>query len=79
MPFGLVNTPAVFQWFINEVLWDTLNQYSFVYLDDILIFSNSPEEPEMKFDIWNLMVNIVLVVRDSFIEGEVNLGNIFRE
>ncbi len=39
MPFGLVNAPAVFQAFINDVLREMLNQFVFVYLDDILIFS----------------------------------------
>ncbi|MCJ8732691.1 hypothetical protein PDJAM_G00214120 [Pangasius djambal] len=44
MPFGLMNAPAVFQRFINEVLQETLNHYAFVYLDDILIFSSLLEE-----------------------------------
>ncbi|KAI2650240.1 Transposon Tf2-6 polyprotein [Labeo rohita] len=44
MPFGLVNAPAVFQAFINDVLRDTLNKFVFVYLDDILIFSSSYQE-----------------------------------
>jgi len=39
MPFGLVNAPAIFQAFINDVLREMLNQFVFVYLDDILIFS----------------------------------------
>ncbi len=42
MPFGL----AVFQALINNVLRDMLNQFIFVYLDDILIFSGSSEEHE---------------------------------
>lgn len=42
MPFGLSNAPAVFQALVNYVLCDMLNQYVFVYLDDILIFS--PDE-----------------------------------
>ncbi len=44
MPFGLTNAPAVFQALINYVLRDMLNQFAFVYLDDILIFSSSPNE-----------------------------------
>lgn len=46
MPFGLTNAPAVFQALINDVLRDLLNQFVFVYLDDILIFSKSLEEHE---------------------------------
>lgn len=39
MPFGLINTPNVFQALVNNILWDMLNEFVFVYLDDILIFS----------------------------------------
>lgn len=44
MPFGLTNAPAVFQALVNDVLRDLLNRSVFVYLDDILVFSHSPEE-----------------------------------
>ena len=44
MPFGLTNAPAVFQTLVNDVLRDMINRYVFVYLDDFLIFSRSPEE-----------------------------------
>ncbi len=44
MPFGLANAPAVFQAFINDVLREMLNHFVFVYLDDILIFSDSLQE-----------------------------------
>lgn len=40
MPFGLTNAPAVFQALVNDVLRDYLNKFVFVYLDDILIFSD---------------------------------------
>lgn len=39
MPFGLTNAPAVFQALDNDVLRDMLNDFVFVYLDDILNFS----------------------------------------
>ncbi len=41
LPFGLTNAPAVFQGMVNNVLGDMINQFVFVYLDDILIFSPS--------------------------------------
>lgn len=44
MPFGLTNAPAGFQALVSDVLRDVLNQFVFVYLDDILIFSGFPEE-----------------------------------
>ncbi len=44
MPFGLSNSPAVFQALVNDVLRDMVNQFIYVYLDDILIFSTSLQE-----------------------------------
>ena len=44
MPFGLKNAPAVFQSFINSVLRPFLEKSVILYLDDILIYSNSIEE-----------------------------------
>lgn len=44
MPFGLVNSPSVFQSFINDVFRDMVNRWVIVYIDDILIYSNSLTE-----------------------------------
>lgn len=44
MPFGLTNAPATFQALINDALRPYLDVFIIVYLDDILIFSKSPEE-----------------------------------
>lgn len=44
MPLGLSNAPEVFQALVNDVLWDFLYRFVFVYLDDILIFSHTPED-----------------------------------
>lgn len=43
MLFGLTKAPAVFQSLINDVLRDRLNQFVYVYPDDILIFSTTAE------------------------------------
>ncbi|KAG1935767.1 retrotransposable element [Pimephales promelas] len=42
--FGLSNSPAVFQALVNDVLRDMIDQFIYVYLDDILIFSSSLQE-----------------------------------
>ncbi len=42
--FGLSNAPAVFQALVNDVLKDMVDQFIYVYLDDILIFSHSLQE-----------------------------------
>lgn len=44
MPFGLTNAPTTFQALVNDVLRDMLYKFLFVYLDDILIFSETEEE-----------------------------------
>ena len=44
MPFGLCNTLAIFQRFINDIFRDLLDVCVVVYLDDILVFSRSKEE-----------------------------------
>ncbi|KAI2661123.1 Transposon Tf2-9 polyprotein [Labeo rohita] len=44
MPYGLVNAPSVFQNFIHEVLREFLHHFVVVYIDDILIYSQSEAE-----------------------------------
>ncbi|KAI2666700.1 Transposon Tf2-6 polyprotein [Labeo rohita] len=44
MPFGLANSPSYFQAFVNEVFRDMLNRWVIIYIDDILIYSNSVTE-----------------------------------
>ncbi len=41
MPFGLANSPSVFQAFVNDIFRDMLSQFVIVYINDILIYSDS--------------------------------------
>ena len=44
MPFRLINVSATFQTFINNVLWEYLNQFIVIYLDNILIYFKTKEQ-----------------------------------
>ena len=44
MPFRLTGGPASWQRFINDLLWEYLNDFCTAYLDDILIYSTSMKE-----------------------------------
>ena len=44
MPFRLTNMPATFQCFMNDIFGDLLDVCMLVYLDNILIYSDSEEE-----------------------------------
>ena len=44
MSFGLTNAPATFQRLMNEVFREYLGKFVLIYLDDIMIHSDGPEE-----------------------------------
>lgn len=46
MPFGLANAPATFQAYVNKALSDLLDTCVVVYLDDIVIYSQTREQHE---------------------------------
>ena len=44
LPFGLTNGPATYQRYMNDVLFEYLDDFCTAYLDDILIYSEDPTE-----------------------------------
>jgi hypothetical protein len=41
LPFGLTNGPATYQRYMNDVLFNYLDDFCTAYLDDILIYSDN--------------------------------------
>ena len=44
MPFGLTNAPVTFQHLMESCLGDMHLKWCIIYLDDIIVFSKTPEE-----------------------------------
>jgi hypothetical protein len=44
VPFGLSNAPIVFMCLMNGIFINYLDKFLIVFLDDILVYSNSEEE-----------------------------------
>ena len=44
LSFGLTNGPATYQRYINDVLFNYLDNFCTAYLDNILIYSDDPLE-----------------------------------
>ena len=44
MPFGLTNTPTTFQCLMNSVFGKYVRKFVIIFLDDILVFSETMEE-----------------------------------
>ena len=55
MPFGLKNAPSEFQNIMNDI-FNTYTRFSIVYIDDVLIFSNSIEEHFQYLKIFQKLV-----------------------
>ena len=87
LSFELTNESIFFQQYMNDVLWDFLNDFCQVYLDDILIYSktrkkhrdhvklvlNRLREAELQMNIWKCKFNIEETVFLEVIVSELDL------
>ena len=73
IPFGLCNAPAIFQWLMKNCLRELSLIYCLIYLDNIVVFSQTAEEH----------LHCLQVVFDQFREHNLKLKplkcNLFRE
>ena len=53
IPFGLCNVPATFQWLMQNCLSELNLIYCLIYLDDIIIFSQTAEEHHQLCVVFN--------------------------
>ncbi len=74
--FNLINDSVSFQQYMNDVLWDFLNDFYQVYLDDILIYSKTQQEhkqhvkmilvrlweADLQMNIWKCKFNVEEIV-----------------
>jgi len=86
LSFKLTNESIFFQQYMNDVLWNFLNDFCQVYLDNILIYSkmrkkhkdhvklvlNQLREAELQMNIWKCKFNIEETVFLKVIVSELN-------
>ena len=81
MPFGLTNAPATFQHLMETCLGEIHLKWCIIYLDDIIVFSKTPEEHiERLKDIFEKLAAAGLRLKPSkckfFKSGVTYLGHI---
>ncbi len=87
LSFKLINKSIFFQQYMNDILWDFLNDFCQVYLDDILIYSKMRKkhkdhvklvlsqlrEAELQINIWKCEFDVEETVFLEVIVSELDL------
>lgn len=65
LPFGLTDSPATYQRYMNDVLFDYLDVFCTAYLDDILIYSNN------EIDHTDYVCKVLRRLRDAGLQADL--------
>ena len=63
MPFGLTNAPATFQRLMESCLGDIHIKHCIIYLDDIIIFSKTPEHLQRLWEVFEKLTSTGLKLK----------------
>lgn len=66
LPFGLTGGPASYQHYMNDTLFEFLNEFCQAYLDDILIYSKTKKEHREH------VRKVLLKLRDAGLQVDIN-------
>ena len=76
MPFGLTNAPASFQHLMNHNFQDMPDNFVVIYLDDILIYSNSHQEHQHHVEqVLQRLIEVGLFAKASKCEFHITLAS----
>jgi hypothetical protein len=65
LPFGLTNGPATYQRYMNDVLFEYLDDFCSAYLDDILIYSDNELEHQQHVE------KVLQRLRDAGLQADI--------
>ena len=83
MPFGLTNAPATFQRLMESCLGDLHLNWCIIYLDDIIVFSETPQEHIKRlYGVFQKLASAGLTLKPSkceFFKKITYLGHVVSE
>lgn len=73
LPFGLTNAPATFMHLMHQTFRDYLDEFVIAFLDDILIYSKTPEEHEKH------VRKVLQILRDNKLYAKESKCELFKD